>query len=562
MSLLNSDEDLGAEAAQRAEEALEELAERESVVEREGFVFPVQPPAAARPTPRRGRFLPNLLSNIGFFGFSILLGLWYTPYLIKHLGTAGYGIVPLVQQIVNYMQVLTVGLNAAVGRYLTIALERSEEKKANLYFNTSLFGSLVLIVLLIFPSGWAALNVERLINVPEGELTATRWFFACAAGVFLLNTVRTPFSVSTFCLNRFDLSNLVSFIERVIGVAVVVVCFSLVTKPEVWMVGVGLLLAAIASWFATVHMWRRLTPQLHILPSYCSKKAFWELFTVGSWVSIHTLGAILYLGIDLIVVNRMFGPDAGGRYAAVLQWSALLRTIAGVIAVVFGPTMVYYYARNDIEGLILYTRKAVKLMGLLTALPIGLICGFSMPLLETWLGPKFTELAWLMSLMTIQLSVTLAIYPLCTVHTVLNRVRVPAIVTLVLGAGNLGLAILLAGPMGWGLYGVAAAGAFALIAKNLIFTPLYTAHILQRRWYVFLREFLPLTVITLGTAAACKGAAFIWDLSGWTRLTLVGFAVSLIYTVIGYWMVLNGEDRQLARSMILLFGSAQKRGRA
>ena len=51
--------------------------------------------------------------------------------------------------------------------------------------------------------------------------------------------------------------------------------------------------------------------------------------------------------------------------------------------------------------------------------------------------------------------------------------RVPAIVTIVMGFGNLGLAILLAGPMGWGLYGVAAAGAIALTAKNLIFTPLY-----------------------------------------------------------------------------------------
>ena len=117
----------------------------------------------------------------------------------------------------------------------------------------------------------------------------------------------------------------------------------------------------------------------------------------------------------------------------------------------------------------------MKLVGLLMALPIGLICGLSSPLLQTWLGPKFAELSWLMTLMTIHLSVNLAVLPLFSIQTATNAVRTPALVMIVMGMGNLGLAIFLAGPMGWGLYGVAAAGAIALTAKNLVFTPLYAA---------------------------------------------------------------------------------------
>ena len=125
---------------------------------------------------------------------------------------------------------------------------------------------------------------------------------------------------------------------------------------------------------------------------------------MGGWIAVTYVGTILYLGIDLLVVNRMFGPDAGGRYAAVAQWSALLRTLVGVVAGLFCPTMLYYYARHDIDGLSRYGRQAVKLVGLMMALPIGLICGLSTPLLQTWLGPKFADLAWLMSLMTMHLS--------------------------------------------------------------------------------------------------------------------------------------------------------------
>jgi membrane protein EpsK len=498
---------------------------------------------------RRGRFIVNLTSNVALFAVNIVIGIWYTPYLIHHLGAAGYGIVPLVTQIVGYMGVITLGLNAAVGRYITIAIERGEDDAANRYFNTSFFGSLILAMLLVVPAAWAALHAEILINVPADEIVQTRWLFACAAVVFLVNTVRSPYGVSTYCLNRFDLRNGLSLVDRIVSIAVVVWFFTFAT-PQIWNVGLGLLAASCVTWVGTGWFWRMLTPQLRVSFSHFTFKTLRELVSTGAWLSINYIGMILYLGIDLLVVNRMFGPDAGGRYAAVMQWSSLLRMLAVVLAGVFGPTMLAYYARHDIDGLTLYGRRAVKFVGLLIALPIGLICGLSTPLLQTWLGPKFADLAWLMSLMTVHLSVNLAVIPLFGIQTATNRLRAPGIVTFVMGAGNLGLAIFLAGPMGWGLYGVAAAGAIVLTAKNLIFTPLYAAHILGRRLDAFLWEMLPITLATLGTAATCKLLAATWDISGWPRLIAAGAAISVVYAAIGYWILLNRKERKLAWSMV------------
>ncbi len=79
MSLLNSDEHLDEDTEHRAadsQEELAELADRECALEGEslegeGFVLPAQPPQPTRPSPRRGRFLTNLLANVGFFGFNL-----------------------------------------------------------------------------------------------------------------------------------------------------------------------------------------------------------------------------------------------------------------------------------------------------------------------------------------------------------------------------------------------------------------------------------------------------------------------------------------------------------
>ena len=121
-----------------------------------------------------------------------------------------------------------------------------------------------------------------------------------------------------------------------------------------------------------------------------------------------------------------------------------------------------------------------------------------------------------------------------------------------MGAGNLGLAIFLAGPMGWGLYGVAAAGAIALTAKSLIFAPLYAAHILDRRLDAFFPVMVSIVFATIGTAALGKWLAATWDVAGWFHLAAAGMAISLVYAVVGYWILLNREERELAWSMVSL----------
>lgn len=511
-----------------------------------------------QPVPERGRFLTNLISNAALFGFNILVGLWYTPYLLHHLGTAAYGLIPLVTQITSYLTVVTATLNSATGRYITIALEQNKNEEASRYFNTSFFGTGLLVLLLMPLAAWATLNLGSIIIFPPGQETQARWLFVCTVGGFFLGTLQSPFGVSCFCRNRFDLQNTISLIQQVARIGVVVAFFSVVT-PQIWQVGVAALVAMCLGWGWSIRLWRKLTPTLSISISHFCRASLKDLFSTGGWMTINNIGAILYFGIDLLVVNRMFGPDAGGRYAAVAQWSALLRTLAVVIVGLFGPTLLYYYARHDINGLIVYGRRAVKFMGLLMALPIGVICGLSTPLLQTWLGPEFTDLSWLMSLMTIHLSVTIATYPLFGIQNATNRVRMPAIVTLAMGAGNLALAIFLAGPMGWGLYGVAAAGAIALTAKNLVFTPLYNAHILHLPLNAFLWEILPITLTTLGTAATGKLLAAAWDASSWPRLIAAGAAISIGYAAIAYWFLLNREERVLAWNMIPRSGSWRRK---
>ena len=45
----------------------------------------------------------NITANITFFGLKLGIGLWLIPYMIKHLGVASYGLIPLAISITAYI---------------------------------------------------------------------------------------------------------------------------------------------------------------------------------------------------------------------------------------------------------------------------------------------------------------------------------------------------------------------------------------------------------------------------------------------------------------------------
>lgn len=125
---------------------------------------------------------------------------------------------------------------------------------------------------------------------------------------------------------------------------------------------------------------------------------------------------MLYLQIDLIVINGLLGPTAAGQYAALAQWSFLIRSLSGTIFPLFSPSIMHSYARNDTEALVRYARWGVKVMGLILALPIGLIAGLGKPLLTCWLGASYSQFGWLLFLMVIHLPVNVSVSPLFVVQ--------------------------------------------------------------------------------------------------------------------------------------------------
>jgi O-antigen/teichoic acid export membrane protein len=496
----------------------------------------------------RGRFALNVLSSLVMLGLNVATGLWLTPYLITHLGVAVFGLVPLAASVTAYLSIVNSALNSAVGRFLTIDIRRGLLDVANRTFNTSLWGSIALAAG-FFPVvvGFSVVAPD-VFDMPPGQEEAASWLFGMVMVSYFVGLVRSAFSVAAFASNRFDLQNAITASNLVVRLLMIVLLFQL-AAPQVWHVGVGTVVGVVASLGIAVMVWRRLLPELRVDRHAFDRSRLADLFAMSGWMMINQVGTLLFLNMDLIIVNLFLGAEAEGRYGSVMQWPVLLRTFASTVAAVLTPVVLAHFARQDLGRITRISQQAVKLLGLSVALPVGLVCGLSRPLLRVWLGPDFSDLAILLSTLTLHLCVNLAVMPLFSVQVTLGKVKWPGIVTLVMGLVNLGLATWWVGLRADGL-GVALAGAVVLTLKNAVFTPIYGAHILKIHWSGFTARMVPGILGAVGVGLAGYWLTCRYPLDNWGMLAAAAALVSVIYAGVVFLVVLNREDRQLLRGFV------------
>jgi membrane protein EpsK len=513
--------------------------------------FPLQPApgVVARTDDGRGNFLVNVTSNVAYMALSMGVMLWYVPFLINHLGVAAYGVVPLANSLILYFAPATDGLNVAVNRYLTIDLNRGDRDAANRTFNTAFFTAVLAMAALLPLTLIMVWQFAVVFETPAGLENETRFLFAGVMLTFLLAIVGATFEVSSIALHRFDLRNLVRGLALLTRVAVPALLFWWL-GARLWHVGLGYGLSAAVGLVGAWWLWRKLTPQLQVRFAAFDRSRLRALLGLSGWSVVNRIGLLLFLSVDLAIVNLYLGAQATGEYGTLILFPELIRNLTDTVSSVLNPAITARYALGDWEGLRTLATRSVKLLGLVLALPIGLACGFAQPFLTLWLGPEFARLDLLLIVLVGHLSVTLATLPLSYVLTSYNKVKIQGIVTLILGVVNVMLGIYLAVGANLGALGVALATAIVYTVRNLFFLSSYSAATMNCPPWTFYLTLTAGAAATLLTGLAAWALQQFWPVESWPHLIVCALALSIAYLGLVYRVVLNREDRRLLVALV------------
>jgi len=488
------------------------------------------------------RFSTNVLSNIAYFAISIIIGLGLVPYFVETLGLAAYGLIPLATSITSYVTLIIDSLNTSISRFLTIDLQRSDIVRANQTFNTALFGTLAIIIVLIpivLLVAWFAPDFFDIGNTASSDVFI---LFSLILGSVLIRAWSSNFMVTLFAHNRLDYRNLVNIANLATQLVLIVIFFT-IFSPSLVYVGISYFVAALIALFLAYYLSRKICPDIHISIGSYSHARFGEIGGIAFWVIIDTIGFMLNANIALIVVNRLFGDMAGSEYSLVMLWSTLLLGISGLVTNAMTPMIYNYYSKGDTSGLIKFGLLSMKCMGLFMAPIIGLICLFSPQLFTLWMGSEeYVHLAPLMWIVVSPVIIKVQISSISSIGVGYGRVKIPAFYSLFAGILNLYLSFTLPFMFGLGIYGVAISGAITMILHTGISAPLYAAYIVRAPLSIFLKAILRGVGYLLGFVVIATLILNVFPVSGVFMSIVVGFVLLIGYVILVLKCILSKNE--------------------
>lgn len=495
------------------------------------------------------RQLPrNSFFQVLTFFTQIGVGIWLVPYLVHNLGTAAYGLIPIAGMLTQYVSMISQSITGSVSRFLTISLQQGDIKGANRVFSTAFFSYLVIGFLEIPLFAGLICYAGSIISIPTELYNDAIVLLTCSAAAFVVDLVASVFGVPMYANNRLDISRSVDvgrYLLRVTGIVSLFVAFG----PALRYVGyvdltISLVLCAVQAAIA-----KHLEPGLRLRLRDYDWREIQHIMGMGGWLVVDRMGTMLLLAMGVWICNRFVSPEAGGEYAALKQLEVFTFRAGSTLSVMIAPMIMIYYAHSEMNQLVRLCKTSTRILSLLISVPIGVLCVFSSSFLQMWLGASFAKLAPLLVIMVCHLGITVGLMPLHGVLIAMNRVKVPAMVCLGTGALSFALAILFAKYLGWGIYGVAIAGAIVLPLRTAFFTAVYAAVLLHEPWHAFLRTSLSALGLLVGLVVVGQGLNLYFVPASWPHLVLGSSVLSAI-GLAAAWALSPKGDREMALALV------------
>ena len=493
----------------------------------------------------------NLFVNIASFATTVEIGIWLTPYLLKHLGIVAYGLIPLAMFLSQYVSVIINAINMSINRFLLISLQKKQDKDANEVFNTALIIVFVFIVLQAIIMGVILFDITQFFTIHKAFIVDATWLFSLTFIGFSISLFRSIFGTSMFAYNRLDILRMIDIVQNVVRVASIVILFSY-DEASLKYVGIANLLAALSALGPTLYYFKKFTPQLHINARFFSKYRVSELSKMSTWVLINQVGVLLLGNIDLYLVNKWIGTQATGEYAIVLQFTSIFRTFLTLLAGILAPVIMIYYANNDFDKLKQFTVISSKMMVISFILPLSILIGLSEEILGFWLGRQYMYLHTLISYSLLFFVVAIPVIPLFNVTIAYNKVKLPALVAVGFGLLNIIAIYIFVTYTTFQLWGVVSMKlVFEILFSSFIL--IYVSKILMMSWVKLFGVYMLSFISFLLMYVCISSIKYLIEIDTFIQLVLIVTGFAMLVFPIMFIALFTSEEKIILTNKYPIF---------
>ncbi len=492
----------------------------------------------------------NVVASYLSIAFILATAFFYTPFLIKRLGTTRYGLLVLTASVGGYLTLLDLGFVHANRRFLANALLKGNPDEVNEVFGVGmrLYGSIGLLVL---AGGLSAIWwLPLIVAIPRefhGEFVA-----AMAAGAVSVSKefFHGTFTAVTFAANRIDLYRGLEVVKRVclVGISVVLI---LLWRADLYAIAVTTIVSTgivvvIAYLFA-----KRTCPALKLNLGSWRSPVLRPMLTFSASAMCIALGVTAVVHSPKLLAGALLNVEAVARLAVPLLVATYIRAFIQATASPLFPTASFLVGNQQRERLQDLYVRATRLCGMLVLSAAISLSVFGEAFLGHWLGPEFGRM-WRV-LVVVLVGEVLLSSQLPAEYMLMATGRVAGIAAAQLTRAIVMVVLIVLFTLGWGMgtMGIAMALTICTCAYAALFMPLNACS----QFGIPLSRYVLGTVPRLGAVLASSAGLHVLVRIWWQPTSLLMAVGALLAGMsvtfaLGLALALDGQDRRRLASLL------------
>lgn len=491
------------------------------------------------------KMLQGSMLNSASLVLEVIIAFFMMPFLIHNLGDKMYGLWLLVMALLGYFNLSRLGLSSAVGRYLSRAVGKGDDRELSEITSTAFFVNLIFSMFMVLLTVGLIVVAGYVVKDPE-DLK----LFQILVGILGFNAAtRPPLSIFGAMLGanlRYDILGTLTITIQIIRN---ILLFILVAN------GFGLISMALMSVFGNllhtvvvIYYEKKLFSKLKFRLKNFRKEKVKEFFNYSVFTFLGQIAETLNMKVDTFVITAFVGLAAVTHYNVGFRLTAYFTALIGAIIGVCGTYFSQAEGRGDYDSIRKNFLFVTKLMTYLSVFIGSSIIFYGKAFILRWMGAEYLDSYSVLIVLTIPYMIGACQMAVGEVLRGISKHKFTAYLGIIIGIINVGLSLILVRK--YGIVGVGLGTAIPVLLLAPIASGLYITKVLSIKrsfYFKFMFENFGKALFIVSVYFVCTRMLIIPEYS---VLFLIGGAGALIYGCITYFAFFNKDERTLLIGLI------------
>ncbi len=345
------------------------------------------------------KIIRNTIYNIIGRTWGILVTLFLTPYIIRHIGIERFGIWAIIGVITGYFGLLDFGIGTSFVKYIAEFYSKREYGKINQVVNTGfIFYSIFAIFLIII--GFAIVGpLLNFFKIPSYLSNETTFVFLLGIIILSVSNALSPFGAIQGGLQRMDITNKVAmglsvpnilgtifFLERGYGLP------GLMVNNAIF-----LIISSIANLIIAF----KVLPELKFDLSLFTNEMFKKLFSYGYKLQIAKTASMAAVHSDKLLITYFLSIGLVAFYQLGSSIVECTKSIILLFLTALLPAFSEIDAKREREKLIDGYLRGTKYLMLIVVPLFNLVIISAPQIMMVWMGVGYERSGWIIQILGI-----------------------------------------------------------------------------------------------------------------------------------------------------------------